>query len=95
MRVILGSTHCEGIQMNRIFQNAAAAVTTLVLFTAPASAQSYSWWRSWWGGWSGTDGGHTRSSVPEIDASTGMLAMAAVGAALLLAWEINRRRKKS
>lgn len=33
------------------------------------------------------------SSVPEIDASTGLLALAALGAALVLAWEINRRRK--
>lgn len=32
-------------------------------------------------------------SVPEIDASTGALALAALGAALVLAWEINRRRK--
>ena len=32
-------------------------------------------------------------SVPEIDASTGALALAALGAALLLVWEINRRRK--
>lgn len=33
------------------------------------------------------------SSVPEIDASTGAMALAALGAALLLTWEINRRRK--
>jgi hypothetical protein len=38
--------------------------------------------------------GHGRRiSVPEIDASTGALALAALGAALVLAWEINRRRK--
>lgn len=38
-------------------------------------------------------GGVTPASVPEIDASTGALALAALGAALLLVWEINRRRK--
>lgn len=37
-------------------------------------------------------GGATRRQVPEIDASTGLLAMAAVVAMLLLAWEIRRRR---
>jgi hypothetical protein len=35
------------------------------------------------------------SSVPEIDASTGAMALAALGAALLLTWEINRRRKSA
>jgi hypothetical protein len=30
--------------------------------------------------------------VPEIDVSAGMLALAAVAAALLLAWELRRRR---
>ncbi len=38
-------------------------------------------------------GGGQPLSVPEIDASTGALALAALGAALTLAWEINRRRK--
>ncbi|MBY6140981.1 VPEID-CTERM sorting domain-containing protein [Leisingera daeponensis] len=31
--------------------------------------------------------------VPEIDAGTGLLTLAAVGAALILAWEVNRRRR--
>jgi len=39
------------------------------------------------------NGGGQPLSVPEIDASTGALALAALGAALILAWEINRRRK--
>ncbi len=33
------------------------------------------------------------SRVPEIDASTGLLALAAVAASLALVWEIKRRRK--
>lgn len=40
-------------------------------------------------------GGGQPLSVPEIDASTGALALAALGAALVLAWEINRRQKTS
>ena len=61
-----------------------------------ASAQSYNgwWWSSWWpssGGHSGT-GGTQATAVPEIDASTGLLALAAVVASLALAWELKRRR---
>ena len=48
-----------------------------------------------WGNWywytnPGCDPG-TTYSVPEIDASSGLLALAAIGAAMLFAWE--RRRK--
>ncbi len=84
--------------MKTIFLSAVAAATTLAMTAVPAAAQSTSWWSSFWGGWSRGDyhdGGRTRSSVPEIDASTGLLALAAVGAALLLAREVKRRRKKS
>ncbi|WP_323775707.1 VPEID-CTERM sorting domain-containing protein [Leisingera sp.] len=38
-------------------------------------------------------GGGRPASVPEIDASTGAMALAALAAALVLAWEVNRRRK--
>lgn len=34
----------------------------------------------------------TYNNVPEIDASTGLLAMAALGAAMLLVWERRRRQ---
>lgn len=45
-----------------------------------------------WLGWGRTPGGNTTPvAVPEIDASTGLLAMAAIGAALLFAWERRRR----
>jgi hypothetical protein len=69
--------------------------------TAMASAQSYSWWSNWYYNWSGSgssssggssSGTSTASAVPEIDASTGLLAVAAVLATLALAWEIKRRR---
>ena len=35
----------------------------------------------------------TSSAVPEIDAGSGALALAVVAAAMLLAWEIRRRKK--
>lgn len=38
-------------------------------------------------------GGGGPAAVPEIDASTGAMALAALAAALVLAWEVNRRRK--
>jgi hypothetical protein len=37
-------------------------------------------------------GGYDKVQVPEIDASTGLLALAAVLAAVAFAWEIRRRR---
>lgn len=40
----------------------------------------------------GWGNGGNPNNVPEIDASAGLLALAAVGAALILAWEVNRRR---
>ena len=43
-------------------------------------------------GWGRTPTGSTTpTAVPEIDASTGLLAMAAIGAAMLFAWERRRR----
>lgn len=50
-----------------------------------------------WFGWGSTSTGSTSTgsttptAVPEIDASTGLLAMAAIGAAMLFAWERRRR----
>lgn len=38
------------------------------------------------------DQGNGASQVPEIDASSGLLALAAVFATLVLAWEIRRRK---
>lgn len=42
-------------------------------------------------GWNNGVGNPHR--VPEIDAGTGLLTLAAVAAALALAWEVNRRRR--
>ncbi|MDC0659347.1 VPEID-CTERM sorting domain-containing protein [Leisingera sp. SS27] len=49
------------------------------------------------GGWGNGNGGGFGNGVgnphgvPEIDASAGLLALAAVGVALVLAWEVSRR----
>ena len=70
----------------------AASSAALILSAVSASAQSRGcgWLGSRLGWHCGGGGGGSR--VPEIDASTGLLALAAVGAALALAWEIKRRR---
>ncbi|CUH99089.1 MULTISPECIES: VPEID-CTERM sorting domain-containing protein [Leisingera] len=44
------------------------------------------------GNGNGGNGNGNAWGVPEIDASAGLLTLAAVGAALALAWEVNRRR---
>ncbi|MCE8511136.1 VPEID-CTERM sorting domain-containing protein [Ruegeria pomeroyi] len=82
---------------SKSFAVASAALSALVLTTQTASAQTFSW-SDWWGGWSygggsGSSGG-TSSAVPEIDASTGALALAAVAAGLLLARELRRRKTR-
>ncbi|WP_027236004.1 VPEID-CTERM sorting domain-containing protein [Leisingera caerulea] len=47
-----------------------------------------------WGNGNGNGGNGNGNAwgVPEIDASAGLLTLAAVGAALALVWEVNRRR---
>lgn len=45
------------------------------------------------GGYHG--GGYAAANVPEIDAGSGLLAMAAVMAAVLLVWELRRRRARA
>lgn len=69
----------------------ATAVPALFATTVGASAQTAGTLSSFWDWCWGDDGG-TTSQVPEIDASTGLLAMAAIGAALILSWEMKRRR---
>lgn len=71
----------------------ATAVPALLATTVGASAQTSAGllgsFLDWcWGG----DTGGTTSQVPEIDASTGLLALAAIGAALALSWELKRHR---
>lgn len=74
----------------------AAAAAALMATAGPAAAQGRpAWWQfwSWWGGHGQVGGGaSTIHAVPEIDASTGLLAVAAVLAALAFVWERRRRR---
>ncbi len=75
------------------------AISTAVfgMTSGMAMAQSYSRWSSWRDRYNGSrfDRQDTYSRVPEIDASTGLLALAAVAAAMVLVWELRRRRKKA
>lgn len=73
--------------MNRSYNVVCSFIAALIALPTVVSAQSI-----------GVDidfsgGVRHPTSVPEIDASTGGMALAALGAALLLTWEINRRRK--
>lgn len=52
------------------------------------------WLERWFAGGGGGSGTTPVASVPEIDASTGLLALAATAAALLFAWERHRRMSK-
>jgi hypothetical protein len=79
--------------MNRIMTSAALAVPAL-LAASPLLAQSTTCLRYGWVGWSYTcvqwGSSSTTSRVPEIDASAGLLALAAVAAVVLFVRE--RRR---
>ena len=57
----------------------------------------FNWfWNNFYGGTTTTSSGSTSaSSVPEMDAASGTLAIAVVLAALVLAWEIKRRRARN
>ncbi|MET4103164.1 hypothetical protein ABIE58_002603 [Roseovarius sp. MBR-78] len=50
-------------------------------------------WSYFFGGYGGGSHDGTSSSVPEMDASSGILAIAVVLAALALVWEVKRRRR--
>jgi hypothetical protein len=53
----------------------------------------WDWFFNRYGSGSGHDDGGAASAVPEMDAASGTLAIAVVLAALVLAWEIKRRRR--
>lgn len=55
----------------------------------------WSWFNYYYGRSTGGSGGShsTASSVPEMDAASGTLAIAVVLAALVLVWEIKRRTR--
>jgi len=80
-----------------LLKTTTASATALVLSTVAASAQSHGGW-SFWDWYYGYTGGgssgstHQTNAVPEIDAGSGLLAIAAVLAATALVWEIKRRR---
>ncbi len=97
--------------MQDLILRASVATMVLGGSALPASAGSLSEWRRgflhWWqnrpgrgsggdhGGNHGGGGGGGHVTVPEIDAATGILALAAVFAALAFAYEIRRRRSAS
>ena len=62
-------------------------IATMTIATLAASPALASWWRTRPRGGSNP----TPSTVPEIDASTGLIAAAVVAALLALAWERRRR----
>ncbi|UWQ62457.1 VPEID-CTERM sorting domain-containing protein [Leisingera caerulea] len=66
-----------------------SCMTLSAAFAAPGGGNGNGWGN---GNGNGGNGNGNAHGVPEIDASAGLLALAAVGAALVLAWEVNRRR---
>lgn len=68
--------------MKTVFKTVAASSAALVAMAGPLLAQDRNWW--WW--WD-----RPVSSVPEIDASTGALGVAAVLALLAFVYERRRR----
>lgn len=69
--------------MKTVFKTVAASSAALVAMTSPLLASSRGNWWWWWD--------RPVSSVPEIDASTGALAVAAVLALLAFVYERRRR----
>ncbi|WP_245513864.1 VPEID-CTERM sorting domain-containing protein [Antarcticimicrobium luteum] len=84
--------------MYRRVLTSAASLAALLMTSASASASASTWsggsWTSRFFDWCWGDTGDTSSRVPEIDASTGLLALATLGAALALAWEVKRRSSR-
>lgn len=74
--------------MNARFASFCGAAAVYLGGVSPASAQGY--WDIICQRYPGYCGGG--SNVPEIDVSSGLLAVAAVAATLALVWELRRRR---
>ncbi|WP_294609840.1 VPEID-CTERM sorting domain-containing protein [Roseovarius sp.] len=53
----------------------------------------WDWFNYYYGDGTRDSGGSTVSSVPEMDAASGTLAIAVVLAALVLVWELKRRAR--
>ena len=84
--------------MKTILTAAGAALAAACLPLTAAFAMGNGNGNGGWGNGNGGGNGWNNGvgnphGVPEIDAGTGLLALAAVGAALALAWEVNRRRR--
>ena len=89
--------------MSRLRNITAVATAAYLSSTLPALAQSHGggWWSSFWsrffGGSAGPGHGggyQSAAAVPEIDAASGAMAIAAVLAVMALTWELSRRRRR-
>ncbi|MFX0540966.1 VPEID-CTERM sorting domain-containing protein [Roseovarius sp. S4756] len=92
----IGVSWFRGVVMKSLYKIVPASAAFLMFSSVSASAQDRrSWFNNWLEnilgqiGWGNQTPAH---NVPEIDASSGLMAVAAVLAALLLTWEIRRRR---
>lgn len=76
--------------MTRILTTIAGAGALVITSVGSASAATCTLWR-WWNCTRPTEPLPPTASVPEIDASAGLLTIAAVAAVLLIVWERRRR----
>lgn len=86
--------------MKSLLTAAGTAVFTSCMSLSAAFAAGRGNGNGGWGNGNGNSGGNgwdngvgNPHGVPEIDVSAGLLAVAAVAAALVLAWEVTRRRR--
>ncbi|MDR9395330.1 VPEID-CTERM sorting domain-containing protein [Roseovarius sp. SYSU LYC5161] len=77
--------------MRKLFATSVASAAAYTASAASVSAQSITDFYCRFYGWY-CQRDNTETAVPEIDASSGLMAMGAVLGMLLLAWEIKRRR---
>lgn len=80
--------------MNKFLLGLSVSALSTLAMAGPMMAQtasSSSWFWNWLRPITGGGGNTPPAAVPEIDASTGLLALAAVAAALLFVWERRRR----
>lgn len=80
-----------GIEVKQGILNIGTSVVVTLLLAGPTLAQSARGTEASGGRAGGGDHGAAPVAVPEIDASTGLLALAAVFAATLFVWERRRR----
>ncbi|SDY79846.1 VPEID-CTERM sorting domain-containing protein [Citreimonas salinaria] len=85
--------------MTRYFLGFTTMISVYAMSAGSALAQGrhgngggYGWWWGRGGGHGSGNGGSEVASVPEIDAASGVLALAAVAALVALFYELRRRR---